>query len=131
MQTFIIIHLIIVSAMIGVVLLQRSEGGGLGIGSGGGFLTSRGTANVLTRTTAYLGLAFFATSLALSWLASLDRKPASILNSGAPAGQTQPAAPGSGAPLAPAGGGFLKDLQGQEAPQGGAPAGGPQVPQSK
>ena len=57
MQTFIIIiHLIIVSAMIGVVLLQRSEGGGLGIGSTGGFLTSRGTANVLTRTTALLAV---------------------------------------------------------------------------
>ena len=127
----IVIHLMLVVAMIGVIMLQKSEGGGLGIGSSGGFMTSRGTANVLTRTTAYLGLAFFATSLALSWLASLDRKPASILNSGAPAGQTQPAAPGSGAPLAPAGGGLLKELQGKEAPQGGTPAGGPQVPQSK
>ena len=131
MIVLIVIHLMIIIALVGVVLLQKSEGGGLGIGSTGGFLSSRGTANVLTRTTAYLGLAFFATSLALSWLASLDRKPASILNSGAPAGQTQPAAPGAPAPLAPGGGGFLKELQGQEAPQGGAPAGGPQVPQSK
>ena len=88
MQTFIIIiHLLIVSAMIGVVLLQRSEGGGLGIGSGGGFLTSRGTANVLTRTTAILAAAFFATSLTLSILAGVDRKPKTLIQTGAPTQQ--------------------------------------------
>ncbi len=81
----IVIHLMVVLALVAVVLLQKSEGGGLGIGSSGGFLSSRGTANVLTRTTAYLALTFFATSLALSWLAGLDRKPTSILNTGAPA----------------------------------------------
>ncbi|HEY6255399.1 MAG TPA: preprotein translocase subunit SecG [Xanthobacteraceae bacterium] len=128
MIVLIVIHLMIVVALIGVVLLQKSEGGGLGIGSSGGFLSSRGTANVLTRTTAYLALAFFATSLALSWLASFDRKPTSILNTGAPAGQTQPAAPGTNAPLAPGGGGLLKELQGKE---GAPPTGGPQVPQSQ
>jgi len=128
----IVIHLMVVLALVGVVLLQKSEGGGLGIGSSGGFLSSRGTANVLTRTTAYLALTFFATSLALSWLASLDRKPASILNTGAPASQTQPAAPGTNAPLVPGGGGLLKQLQGgQDAPQPAPPAGGPQVPQSQ
>src|SRR5882757_7273946 len=81
MQTVIIvIHLMIVSAMIGLVLLQKSEGGGLGMGGGGGgFLTSRGTSNVLTRTTAILAAAFFATSLILSLIARLDRKPRSIL----------------------------------------------------
>jgi preprotein translocase subunit SecG len=119
-------------ALVAVVLLQKSEGGGLGIGSGGGFLSSRGTANVLTRTTAYLALAFFATSLALSWIAGFDRKPTSILNTKAPAGQTQPAAPGTNVPLAPGGGGLLKQLQGQEGPPA-APSsgGGPQVPQSQ
>ena len=127
----IVIHLMVVLTMIGVVLLQKSEGGGLGIGSTGGFLSSRGTANVLTRTTAYLALTFFATSLMLSWLASFDRKPSSILNTGAPAGQSQPAAPGSRPPLAPGGGGLLKELQGQEAPQPAPPTGGPQVPQSQ
>jgi preprotein translocase subunit SecG len=126
----IVIHLMVVLALIGVVLLQKSEGGGLGIGSTGGFLSSRGTANVLTRTTAYLALTFFATSLALSWIASFDRKPASILNNGTPAGQTQPAAPGTNAPLVPGGGGLLKQLQGQEAPAA-PPSGGPQVPQSQ
>jgi preprotein translocase subunit SecG len=126
----IVIHLMVVLTMIGVVLLQKSEGGGLGIGSTGGFLSSRGTANVLTRTTAYLALSFFATSLMLSWLASFDRKPASILNTGAPAGQSQPA-PGTRPPLAPGGGGLLKELQGQEAPQPAPTPGGPQVPQSQ
>ena len=127
----IVIHLMVVLSMIGVVLLQKSEGGGLGIGSTGGFLSSRGTANVLTRTTAYLALTFFATSLMLSWLASFDRKPSSILNTGAPAGQSQPAAPGTNVPLAPGGGGLLKQLQGQDAPQPAPPTGGPQVPQSQ
>jgi preprotein translocase subunit SecG len=80
MQTVIIvIHLMVVTAMIGVVLLQKSEGGGLGIGSTGGFLSSRGTSNVLTRTTAILAATFFATSLVLSILAGLDRKPRSII----------------------------------------------------
>ena len=127
----IVIHLMVVVSLVAVVLLQKSEGGGLGIGSTGGFLSSRGTANVLTRTTAYLALTFFATSLMLSWLASFDRKPASILNTGAPAGQTQPAAPGTNAPLAPGGGGLLKQLQGQEAPQPAPQPGGPQVPRSQ
>ena len=76
MQTVIIvIHLMIVAALIGVVLLQRSEGGGLGVGSTGGFMSSRGTANLLTRTTAILAVGFFATSLVLSWLAGYERKP--------------------------------------------------------
>jgi len=122
MQTFIIIiHLLIVSAMIGVVLLQRSEGGGLGIGSTGGFLSSRGTANVLTRTTAFLAVTFFATSLLLSVLAGFDRKPHSILQGG----QT-PEAPG-GAPATP-GGGLLGTLRGGEPQPTPAPPTGPQVP---
>ncbi len=66
-----IIHLFITLALIGVVLIQRSEGGGLGIGSSqgmGGFMSGRGTANLLTRTTAVLGAAFFAMSLTLALL---------------------------------------------------------------
>jgi preprotein translocase subunit SecG len=70
MLTFIIvIHLMIVLAMCGLVLLQKSEGGGLGIGSTGGFMTSRGTTNVLTRSTAILAACFFVTSLLLSVIA--------------------------------------------------------------
>ena len=131
-HVIIVIHLMLVLALIGVVLLQRSEGGGLGIGSTGGFMTSRGTANVLTRATAILAGLFFVTSLLLSILAGWDRKPRSILqdNSGGPTAPTsQPAGPGGNAPLAP--GGVLDRLR-QGAPAGApsAPA-EPQAPQSK
>jgi preprotein translocase subunit SecG len=64
-------HLFVTLAMIGVVLIQRSEGGGLGIGSSqgmGAFMSGRGTANLLTRTTAILAAAFFGISLALALL---------------------------------------------------------------
>jgi len=130
MQTFIIVvHLMIVLAMIGFVLLQKSEGGGLGIGSTGGFLSSRGTANVLTRTTAYLAAAFFGTSLLLSILAGMHRNPGSILRSGG--SPSAPAAPG--APATPLGGGqgggILDQLQKQE--QAPAQPSGPQVPRSQ
>ena len=76
----IVIHLIVVLALVGVVLLQRSEGGGLGIGGGSGFMTARGAANALTRTTAILAAAFFATSLALSILARYSEQPTDILD---------------------------------------------------
>jgi preprotein translocase subunit SecG len=125
MQTVIIvIHLMVVATMIGVVLLQKSEGGGLGIGSTGGFLSSRGTANVLTRTTAILAATFFATSLVLSVLASWDRKPHSIIqNTASPPQQTPAAPPGQG-------GGVLDTLRQQEQQQP-PPAPGPQVPRSQ
>ena len=66
-----IIHLFVTIALIGVVLIQRSEGGGLGIGSSqgmGSFMGGRGTANLLTRTTAILATLFFALSLSLALL---------------------------------------------------------------
>ena len=76
MQTVVIVvHLMIVTVMIGAVLLQKSEGGGLGMGGGAGFMSSRGTANLLTRTTAILAAGFFVTSLWLAWIAGYDRKP--------------------------------------------------------
>src|SRR5579864_441786 len=80
MQTVVIVvHLMIVVVLIGTVLLQKSEGGGLGMGGGAGFMSSRGTANLLTRTTAVLAALFFLTSLGLNWLASLDRsRPRSL-----------------------------------------------------
>jgi len=85
----IVIHLIVVLALVGVVLLQRSEGGGLGIGGGSGFMTARGAANALTRTTAVLAVAFFATSLGLSLIARYGEQPTDILDrvSGQPAQQ--------------------------------------------
>ena len=68
METVIlVIHLIVAVALIAVVMLQRSEGGALGIGGGGGgsgnLFTARGVGNALTRTTAYLALAFSAPRL--------------------------------------------------------------------
>lgn len=81
MQTIlIVIHLMVVIALVGVVLLQRSEGGGLGIGGGSGFMTARGATNALTRTTAILAAAFFATSLALSLLARYGGSPSDIFD---------------------------------------------------
>ena len=95
----ILVHLMIVLALIVVVLLQRSEGGGLGMGGGGGgnFMSSRGTANVLTRVTAVLAGAFFFTSIVLAVLATQARGPRSLLDRPA---TSAPAAPG--APAVPA-----------------------------
>src|SRR5690242_12734877 len=89
-----VLHLFVTLALIGVVLLQRSEGGGLGIGSSqgmGAFMTGRGTANLLTRATAVLGTAFFALSLALALLNRGTGAPRSILE--APPAAPAPAAP--------------------------------------
>ena len=130
LTVIIVIHLMLVVALIGVVLLQKSEGGGL-VSSTSGFLTGRGTANVLSRTTAVLAAGFFATSLMLSWLASYERKPASIIHTGAPSSQEAPAGAPPTAPLS-TGGGVLNQLGGDrpQAPSAPAPS-GPQVPQSK
>jgi preprotein translocase subunit SecG len=73
MQTvLLVVHLIIAIALIGVVLLQRSEGGALGIGGGnaGSLFSARGVGNTLTRTTAVLALLFFMTSIGLTLLAT-------------------------------------------------------------
>ncbi len=70
-NVLLIIHLFVTLALIGVVLIQRSEGGGLGIGTSqgmGAFMGGRGTANLLTRTTAILGGLFFLLSLTLAVL---------------------------------------------------------------
>jgi preprotein translocase subunit SecG len=120
----IVIHLMVVMAMIAVILLQKSEGGGLGMGGGGagGFLSSRGTSNVLTRTTAFLALGFFGLSLLLSIMAGIERKPKSFLPAApTPTQQQEPLRPlelpgsltGGGQPSPP--------------PAGGAP----QVPRSQ
>ena len=130
MQTVaIVIHLMIVATLIATVLLQKSEGGGLGVGGGAGFMSSRGTANLLTRTTAVLAFGFFLTSLFLSWYASYDRKPSSIV--GAPASQSQPA--GGAAPVAPpTSGGILDSLKKADEQQQNQPApAGPQAPRSQ
>ena len=98
LNVILVIHSLIAVTLIGVVLLQKSEGGALGIGGGGGgFMSIRGTANLLTRTTAGLAAAFFATSIALAIYAGTHRAPSSIVDRPAPATQSptdsQPAAP--------------------------------------
>ena len=128
MQTVIIvIHLMIVATLIGTVLLQKSEGGGLGVGGGGGFMSSRGTANLLTRTTAILAVGFFLTSLLLSWLATQNRAPTSIINS-TTAPVTAPGTPVS----PPASGGLLDTLrQSDQQQQQNQPPAGPAPPRSQ
>lgn len=100
----IVIHLLVAVSLIAVVLLQKSEGGALGMGGGGmsGFMSGRSTANLLTRTTAVLAAAFFATSIALALLAGAQRAPRSIIDQGpVPAAPAQPAIPAEpSAPLA-------------------------------
>ena len=102
MQTvLLVIHLIVALGLIGVVLLQRSEGGALGMGSssggGGNLFSARGVGNALTRTTAYLAVAFFATSIALTIIATKRSGGGSVFDSGTQQGQ-----PASGT-TAPAG----------------------------
>ena len=128
MQTVVIvIHLMIVATLIATVLLQKSEGGGLGIGGGAGFMSSRGTANLLSRTTAILAAGFFITSLFLSWLASYDRKPSSII---LPTTQSQPA--GGAAPTVPSsGGGVLDSLKKSDERQSQPAPSGPEAPHSQ
>jgi preprotein translocase subunit SecG len=90
----IVIHLILAIALVGTVLLQRSEGGGLGMGGGGGgggFMTGRDTANFLTRTTGVLAAGFMSTSLILAIMAGGDRSKTSIMDN--PAAVVQPPEP--------------------------------------
>ena len=86
METLVLtIHILIALGLVGSVLLQRSEGGGLGIGGGGGgggggFMTARGTANLMTRVTAVLAACFFATSIILAIMAGAGTESASIVD---------------------------------------------------
>ena len=117
-----VIHLMIATALVGVVLLQKSEGGALGIGGGGagGFLTGRGTANLLTRTTAGLAAGFFATSILLTLLANHSVERGSVFDSSpattaVPANGAAPAA-GNAAKPEPGRGGILDKLEQPRAP---------------
>lgn len=95
-EVVLVVHLLITLALIGVVLVQKSEGGGLGIGGGtmGGFMTARGSANLLTRVTAILAALFFCTSLILAILAGTSGSGESLFDN--------VPAPGSEAPVVPA-----------------------------
>jgi preprotein translocase subunit SecG len=89
------IHVIVAVILVGVVLLQKSEGGALGIGGGGGggFMTARGSTNLLSRTTAILATVFFITSISLAILSGAHTKPRSIID--------QPASTAPGTPQPP------------------------------
>src|SRR5688572_27459528 len=94
------IHALIALALVLVVLLQRSEGGGLGMGrSSDGMMSVRGQANLLTRTTGILAAVFFATSIALAIFAGTQNKAPPVI----PSGPTAPAVPGAAPPPAPPG----------------------------
>ncbi len=105
-QIILAIHLLIALALVGVIMLQRSEGGGLGIGGGGsgggmgGLIGNRATANLLTRATGTLAAAFFISSITLAILAGNTRAPTSILEEGG-AVVEEPAVPAG--PRAPVG----------------------------
>ena len=110
METVIIvIHLMVIVALVAVVLLQRSEGGALGIGGGNAFMSSRGQGNVLTRATGILAAAFFATSIALTVIGRLTAPPSSILDT-VPATVSAPA-PTTGPASTNNTGGILDELQ--------------------
>jgi len=103
-----IVHLFVTLALIGVVLIQRSEGGGLGVGSSqgmGSFMSGRGTANLLTRTTAILAALFMVLSLTLALLnRGTSGVSRSILDTPAPASGPAPAVtPPASPPAAPQG----------------------------
>lgn len=117
-----VIHLMVAATLVGLVLLQRSEGGALGIGGGGGggggFMSGRGAANLLTRVTAVVAAAFFVTSITLTLIAQQSGAPAPGLEGFVLDGQQgQPGAGGS------------SPLEGMQLPE--KPPSGPQVPQSQ
>ena len=75
------IHLIVAIALVAVILLQRSEGGALGIGGGqGGMMTARGAGNLLTKATKWLAIVFLANSLLLGWFAANKRGDDAVLD---------------------------------------------------
>jgi preprotein translocase subunit SecG len=98
-----VVHVLIAIGLVGVILLQKSEGGALGMGGGGmsGFMTGRSTANLLTRVTAVLAAAFMTTSVLLVVVHNRERAPRSIIEQGAPAGPAAPAVPAAPAPSTP------------------------------
>jgi preprotein translocase subunit SecG len=92
-NVILVVHLILAVCLIGVVLLQRSEGGGLGMGGGGGVMTGRQAATALGKLTWAFAIAFLATSITLTILAAQNSAGSSVLDrvGGAPAGADQPA----------------------------------------
>ena len=94
-EVILILHILLAIVMVILILLQRSEGGALGIGGGGGgvggLMSSRGAANLLTRSTAILAGLFFLTSIVLTVLSKGSTETKSVLDTAAPQAQTQQA----------------------------------------
>jgi preprotein translocase subunit SecG len=109
-NVILIIHLIIALALIGLIMMQRSEGGALGIGGGGpgagNLFSSRGVGNALTRATAFLAVAFFVTSMTLTWMAT--RKGGSAFDGVTPTTQQEKKPPAEGDSVLPNLGGAPK-----------------------
>jgi preprotein translocase subunit SecG len=139
-EVILIIHILLAIVMVCLILLQRSEGGALGIGGGGGvggLISTRGAANLLTRATAVLAGLFFLTSMALTMMSQGSSKSTSVLDVAAPQ-QTAPGQAPAPAPAGNAGGQNFPDLplpksatgSSDSAPSQEAPA-QPQVPTGK
>lgn len=107
-NVILVVHLILAICLIGVVLLQRSEGGGLGIGGGGGVMSGRSAATALGKITWGFAIAFLATSVTLTIISAQNSSTDSVLDriGAAPAESTEettvPALPGEGPLLPPA-----------------------------
>ncbi|MEM8749256.1 MAG: preprotein translocase subunit SecG [Pseudomonadota bacterium] len=111
------IHIMLVLALIVLVLLQRSEGGALGIGGGGGggggggFMSARGAANALTKTTSIIAAGFFLTSIALGVVASNSNRTNTLIERIEGTGGAATGVPTEEGTSAPAGGNLLEDLE--------------------
>ena len=116
-----IVQTLIAAALVSVILMQRSEGGGLGVGgSSSGFMTARGAADFLTRATAILGGLFIALSILLASIAGASREPVkvdtSLANQMAPVAPQQQGAPAPGNPATQPGQQPATPTQNQNAP---------------
>lgn len=118
------IHLILALLLIGVVLLQRSEGGGLGIGGGNGAISARGAATALTKLTWIFATAFIITSMTLTVLATSGGNNSSVVDAAADGAATGTAAPATEAPANPALSGDLTPPSAEDAPAAPPPADG-------
>src|ERR1700754_1568284 len=112
-----IVQTLVAASLVGVILMQRSEGGGLGVGgSSSGFMTARGAADFLTRSTAILGGLFIVLSIVMAAVAGATRQPTkidtSLANTAAPLEQTTKQAPRQPGPATPA----TNPNQNQQAP---------------
>lgn len=104
MTFLLVVHALLALALVGVILLQKSEGGGLTSGgSSGGLVSARGAADLLSRTTAILAALFIISSLGLAWLAGHSNRPKAIDTTLArEAPPVGPLGPPTTAPIAPA-----------------------------